>query len=333
MWRTLVLLAVLAQNVGAASAETAADFFRGKTISLIIASGEGGGYDISGRLTAEYLSKYIPGRPTVIARNMPGASGMRAADYMYNVAAQDGTVISIPQPTILLNRVVDPTARYEPQNFSWIARLSGPPSYGVVWHTAPVQSVMGAKQAALVMAAAQGPGMGSNVVMALNQLVGTKFTLVKGYRTVAESGLAMERGEVQGIASGSWEFYESRAWISRKDIEFLYVVALKRDQRIPDTPTIGEFGSDKADRDVLNTIAAGNEVGRSILAPPNVPAERVDALRRAFMEMVRDPDLIRETERRKVALEPMAGDVLQRLVTRAMDVTPEVAERARRTIR
>src|SRR5262249_16913807 len=157
-----------------------------------------------------------------------GASGMRAADYMYNVAAQDGTVISLPQPTMLLNRVVDPSARYEPQNFTWIGRLSGPPSYGVVWRTSPVQSVEGAKQAPLVIAAAQGPGMGSNVITALNQLVGTKFSLVKGYRTVAESGLAMERGEVQGISSGSWEFYESRAWISRKDISFLYVIALKR---------------------------------------------------------------------------------------------------------
>lgn len=333
MWIKPALVAVLASLAGAASAESAADFFRGKTISLIIGSGEGGGYDISGRLTAEYLSKYIPGHPTVIARNMPGASGMRAADYMYNVASQDGTVISLPQPTTLLNKVIEPAARYDPQTFNWIGRLSGPPSYGVVWHTAKVQSIEQAKRAELVIAAAQGPGTGSNVVLALNHLVGTKLALVKGYKSVSESGLAMERGEVQAISSGSWEFFEGKGWISQQMVRFLYVVALRRDPRLPDTPTIGDLATNAADRDVLNTIATASDIGRSILAPPNVPADRVETLRSAFMQMVRDPDLIRETERRKVALEPLAGNELQDLVTQAMRVSPEVAERARRTIR
>ena len=182
----------------------------------------------AGRLTAEFLSKYIPGHPTIIARNMPGASGMRAADYMYNVAAQDGTVISIPQPTLLLNKVVDPAARYEPQGFNWIGRLGALQTYGVVWHTAPAQSVEDAKRTELVMAAAQGPGTGSNVVMALNRLVGTKFKLVKGYKSGAESSLAMERGEVQGISSTSLEVLESKGWISGNNVKVLYVIGMTR---------------------------------------------------------------------------------------------------------
>jgi tripartite-type tricarboxylate transporter receptor subunit TctC len=327
------VVAILLSRAGNASAQTPADFYKGKTISLIIASGEGGGYDISGRLAAEHLSKYIPGHPTVIARNMAGASGMRAADYMYNVAAPDGTVICLPQPTMLLNKVLDPSARYDPQTFSWIGRMSGPPSYGVVSRTAPVQSVEGAKQSPVIMAAAQGPGTGSNVILALNRLVGTRFSLVKGYTTVAESGLAMERGEVQGISSASWEFLDSKGWIKSKAIQFLYVVALRRDSRIPDTPAIGDLASNKADRDVLNMIAAASGLGRALLAPPNVPADRMEVLRSAFMAMTHDPDLVGEAERRNVALEPMNGTALQQLVAHAMDVTPEVAERARRTIR
>ena len=177
---------LLLATVAVATADPVAEFYKGKTINLIIASGEGGGYDISGRLTAEYLSKYIPGHPTIIARNMPGASGMRAADYMYNVAAQDGTVISVPQPTLLLNKVVDPAARYEPHRFNWIGRLGALQTLGVVWHTAPALSVEDANRTELAMAAAQGPGTGSNVVMALNRLVGTKFKLVKGYKSGAE---------------------------------------------------------------------------------------------------------------------------------------------------
>ena len=219
-----VFLSTLSSTVGLA--DPIADFYKGKTVSLIIASAEGGGYDIAGRLIAEYLSRHIPGNPTVIARNMPGASGMRAADYVYNVAAQDGTVISIPQPTMLLNKVVDPSARYEPKGFNWVGRLSAPRTYGVVWHTAAVQSVERATAQELVLGAAQGPGMGSNVVMALNQLVGTKFVLVKGYKSVSESGLAMERGEVQGISSVSLEYLESKGWVAKKTVTFLYVVGM-----------------------------------------------------------------------------------------------------------
>jgi tripartite-type tricarboxylate transporter receptor subunit TctC len=326
-------LTVFGTATFAASAESVADFYKGKTVSLIIASAEGGGYDISGRVTAEYLSRHIPGRPTVIARNMPGASGMRAADYMYNVAAQDGTVISIPQPTMLLNKLVDPSARYDPQGFAWIGRLAPLKTYGVAWHAAPVQSVDRAKSQELVLAAAQGPGTGSNVVMALNQLVGTKFVLVKGYKSVSESGLAMERGEVQGISSTSWEYLESKGWIAGKRVTFLYVIGLKRDPKIPDARTMGEFAANNADRDVLNAIASASEIGRAILAPPNVPAERIGALRAAFDALARDPDFIRESARRKVDVEPLPGGDLQQMVVQSMDLTPDVAERTRRTIR
>ncbi|MBX9775572.1 MAG: hypothetical protein K2Y71_14395 [Xanthobacteraceae bacterium] len=286
---------LLGAMAGAACADPVAEFYKGKSINLIIASGEGGGYDISGRLTAEFLSKYIPGRPTIIARNMPGASGMRAADYMYNVAAQDGTVISIPQPTLLLNKIVDPAARYEPQGFNWIGRLGALQTLGVVWHTAPAQSVEDAKRIELAMAAAQGPGTGSNVILALNRLVGTKFKLVKGYKSGGESSLAMERGEVQGISSASLEVLEGKGWISGNNVTVIYVIGMTRSPKIPQARTLAELASTDADRTVLNAVANASDIGRSILAPPNVPAERVAALRKAFDALVADPDFIRES--------------------------------------
>jgi tripartite-type tricarboxylate transporter receptor subunit TctC len=258
---------------------------------------------------------------------------MRAADYMYNVAPQDGTVISIPQPTMLLNKVVDSAARYEPQDFNWIGRIGTLQTFGVAWNTAPAQSVEQAKQTELVMAAAQGPGTGSNVVMALNRLVGTKFTLVKGYKSVAESSLAMERGEVQGISSASWEVLESKGLISGEKVRFLYVIGIARNAKVPQARTLGELASTDADRAVLDSIASASDIGRSILAPPKVPAERVAALRRAFQELVHDPDFIRESDRRNAALEPLAGGVLQTMVNQSMNLTPEVVERIRRTIR
>jgi tripartite-type tricarboxylate transporter receptor subunit TctC len=328
-------MSVMAFLLSAASApdESVADFYKGKSINLIIASAEGGGYDISGRLIAAHLSKYIPGHPVVIPRNMAGASGMQAADYMYNVAAQDGTVICIPQPTMILNKVVEPSARYEPQAFGWIGRLASLQTIGVVWHTAPVQTVEAAKKGPLIMAAAQGNGSGANVLTALNRLVGTKFTMVKGYKSVSESGLAMERGEVQGISSTSWEYVESKGWIKQKDIGFLYIIGSERNPKIPDTPTINELASNNADRDVMRSISSAADIGRAILTPPNVPADRMEALRDAFASMLRDPDFIREAARRSLEVEPLAGNALQQVVRQAMDVTPDVAERTRRAIR
>ena len=323
-----VMLALLAPT--AAAADPVADFYKGRTISLIIGSGEGGGYDISGRLAAEFLSRYIPGHPTVVPQNMPGAAGIRAAEYMFRVAAQDGTALSLPQTTILMNKLVDAGALYQPEKFSWIGRFSTLKTYGVVWHTAPVQSVAAAKAAPLILGAAPGVGSGTIVTTALNQLVGTRLVAVHGYKSVSESGLAMERGEVQGIASTSWEYLQSKGWIGGKEIAFLYVVGLSRNPSTPDTPTIVELADKPEDRDVLRFIASGSEIGRAILAPPNVPAERIDALRTAFGQLMQDPDFIRASAQRKLAVEPLPGADLQRMVAASMSMSPKVAETVRR---
>ena len=236
-------------------------------------------------------------------------------------------------PTILLNRVLDPSARYAPQGFTWLGRIGALQTFGIVSRKSPVQTVAQAKVTEIPMGAAQGVGTGSNVIMALNGLVGTKFLLVKGYKSVSESGLALERGEVQGISSTSWEYLENKGWIARQEIGFLYVIGLARNPKIPDTPTIGELAGNDGDRDVLRAIASASDVGRALLAPPNIPPERAAALRQAFTAMMQDPEFVREASRRNVELEPLAGEPLQRLVVETMDVTPDVAERTRRVIR
>src|SRR5262249_9717340 len=143
----------------------------------------------------------------------------------------------------------------------------------------------------------------------------------------------MERGEVQGISSTSWEFLESKGWTSGNDVRFLYVIGMARDPKVPQVRTLGELASTDTDRIVLNSIASASDIGRSVLAPPNVPADRVAALRTALQELVRDPQFIRESERRNVALEPLAGGELQTMVQQSMSLTPDVVERIRQTIR
>src|SRR3954466_4606751 len=235
-------------------------------------------------------------------------------------------VVCIPQPTMILNKVVDHSARYEPEKFGWIGGLGSLQTLGVVWHTAPVQTIEAAKKEPLILAAAQGNGSGANVLTPLNRLVGTKFNMVKGYKSVSESGLAMERGGGQGISSTSWEYVDSKGWIKQKEVGFLYIIGSERNPKIPDTPTINELASNEADRAVMRSIASAADIGRAILTPPNVPSDRMDALRDAFANMLRDPDFLRDADRRSLEIGAMAGTELQKLILQAIDVTPEVAE-------
>src|SRR5215203_1237570 len=210
--------------------QSVADFYRGKTISLLVGSGEGGGFDLSGRLTAQFLNRYIPGNPTTVVQNMPGASGLRVAEYIYNVAPRDGTVIAITQPSVVQHKVVNPSARFNPVDYTWIGRLGSFVTYGVVWHTAPAQTVEEAKGKELILGAVGPSGPGAMLPAALNRLAGTKINIVKGYKSAAELGLAMERGELHGSGSSSWEYVHSKGWLDKKLARMLFTIGLSRSQ-------------------------------------------------------------------------------------------------------
>ena len=197
---------------GAASAETAAEFYKGKNVTLLIGSGEGGGYDRTGRLMASYLATYIPGKPVIVPRNMPGASSVRAATYFANVVKRDGTTLGLFQPTIVTNKLTTPEVEYAPDKFVWIGRFAAFTGFGVVWHTVPVKTIDDAKKREVIVAANSANGTGATVPWALNRLIGTKFDVVKGYKSSAATGLAMERGEAQGLGSTSYEYLASKGW-------------------------------------------------------------------------------------------------------------------------
>jgi tripartite-type tricarboxylate transporter receptor subunit TctC len=325
-------LIVLLSNPGHPLADDVADFYRGKTIRLVIGTGEGGGFDISGRIAAKYISRYIPGNPTVIPQNMPGAAGIRAAEYMYHVAPQDGSVLGITLQFILLNAIIDPTVRFAPDKFEWIGRFSSLITYGVVWHTAPAQTLEAAKKESLFLGAAPGVGPGVTVVTALNRLIGTKYKIVQGYTSGNESCLAMERGEIQGISSVSWELLNNRGWIDNKSVTFLYQNSLGRTPKVPGVPTIVDVVEDDSARAIMKLVASPSELGRAIMAPPKVPAERVLALRQAFDRLMQDQDFRREAEASGVELDSVPGGAVQKLVADAMAVSPAVVARARQVL-
>ncbi len=314
-------LATLAILVGAlclpaaAVADPVEDFYKGKTISLIIGSGPAGGYDLSGRLVAQHLPRFIPGNPTVVVRNMPGASSNVAALHVFNVAARDGTVLGMFQPTFVVEKLNDRSLKYEPGEFTWIGRVDTSTLVGIVTRASPVQTIADAKEKQAVLAGIGAAGTAATVPWALNQLIGTKFKVALGYTSSAEVGLAMDRGEADGTGSTSWDFLETKPeWLEQKKIGFLYTIALARYRAIPDIPTILELTDNEMDRKVLGLIASGSTIGRSLVGTPGIPPDRVAALQQAFQAMVKDPKFLADANARHLGVDPLSGPELQRIV-------------------
>jgi tripartite-type tricarboxylate transporter receptor subunit TctC len=329
--RSLVAGAALGLSAACAPAmaQSVADFYRGKTINLLVGSGEGGGFDLSARLTAQFIGKYIPGNPTVVVQNMPGASGLRVAENIYNIAPRDGTVVAITQPSLVLHKVVNPSARFNPLDYTWIGRIGSFVTYGVVWHTAPAQTIEEAKSKELILGAVGPSGPGAMLPTALNRLAGTRITIVKGYKSAAELGLAMERGELQGSGSSSWEYVKSKRWIENKLARILFTIGLSRSHYVPEVPTVVELVTDERGKNVMRLITSASEIGRAILAPPGIPADRANALREAFTQMVKDPEFIAESARRDLDVEPLAAADILKIVADDMKMSADVVEATR----
>jgi tripartite-type tricarboxylate transporter receptor subunit TctC len=321
-------LPVFAQIVAASTPAAAqpGEFYRGKTINLLVGSGEGGGFDLSARLSAPYLSRYIPGHPTIVVQNMPGASGLRAAEYMFNVAPRDGTAIAITQPSIVQHKVLTPAARFDPRTYTWIGRLGGFVTYGVVWHTAPVQTIEQAREREIILGAIGPSGPGAMLPTALNQLAGTKITVVKGYKSAADVGIAIERGELHGSGSASIEFVNSKGWLDKKQARLFFTIGLARSAKAPDAPTVVELARDERGKNIMRLAASASEIGRSIMAPPGLAPERAAILRQAYEQTVRDPDFIAESARRGLEVEPLAAAGLLKIVADDLSMSADVVD-------
>jgi tripartite-type tricarboxylate transporter receptor subunit TctC len=328
-WNICILTALSAVLVAATDAQAAeADFYAGKTVSLIIGSGEGAGYDLSGRLIAQHLRRFLPGNPTVVPRNMPGASSVRAAEYLYNVAPRDGTTLGWFQPTIVTNKVTDPGAKYQPEKFGWIGRLASNVTVGIVWHTAPAQTVEEAKRTKVFIAANGPTGAAAIVPWMLNRMIGTKFEVVTGYDSGNAEGLALERGEAQGIGSTSWEFLDAKAdWAREHKYRYLYTIDLVRHAKAPDAPSLLELAPTARDRDAMKLVGGVSGIGRSLVTTPSVPAERLAVLRQAFTAMLGDRQFLDDAAKRKVDIEPSPAAEVEKIVAEDIAMPPSVVER------
>jgi tripartite-type tricarboxylate transporter receptor subunit TctC len=312
-----------AQPAGAQEA-----FYKGKNISLIIASNTAGGYDTYGRLLARHLGTHLPGNPNVVVQNMPGAGGVRGANHLYNVAAKDGTVIGIFDQAVFLDQLLGvPGIRADAQKFNWIGRLVGNSAVLFAWHTAAVKKIEDALTQPLIVAAS---GSSSRLNWtALNTLVGTKFKLIVGYEGPSTAKIAMERGEVEAL-SLPWPVLrnENRDWLRDHKVSLLLQTGLQKNADLPDLPRMVDLAKNEDDRKVLEIFGGSSVVGRAFVAPPGLPKERVADLRRAFDEMVKSPEFLADVDRLHFDVDVMSGADMQTFFAQT-NYAPAVIERAR----
>ena len=327
--RMAAMLALL--QGGTALAQSPEAFFARKTITISIGYTAGGSYDLYGRLVARHLGKHIPGRPTVVAQNMPGIGSLKAASYIYELAPRDGTALGVVVESIALEQALaNPAALYDAAKLNYVGRVATSNNIFMQWHTSRVQSIADSQKFESSLAGT-GPGsIAETVPRLLNALAGTKFKLVSGYPASNEAMLAMERGEVEG-ASSSWAAVSvaKKEWLRDKKIKIILQTTPERIRELPDAPALPEIGATPEDKQVYQLYASGSAVGRAVIAPPELPAERLKALRDAFNLMVRDREFIADIQKLNVELDPLPGQAVQDLILRTLSVPQSVRERAK----
>ncbi len=318
---------------GAAQAQAPAvdSFYKGKTVELIIGYPPGGSNDVYARLLSTHLGKHIPGQPTVVARNMPGAGSFLAANHMASVAAKDGLSLAICAPTMALDEKLGTQGvRFKTAQYNWIGRISPLVNIVMVSKKSSVKTVADAQKAEVTLA---GTGVGSTVSIypnVMNNMFGTKYKLIMGYKGSNEAMLAVERGEVEGHST-AWEALKTAhpSWAPEGFVTIPVQFSLSRIAELPDVPTLMEFARNADEKRVLEAILNATEVGAAFFTTPGVPAERVSALRRAFDATMQDPEFKADVEKMRVGLHPLKGEDLQKLVAQVSDLPADITEQVR----
>lgn len=324
---------ILAAALLFCGAANAAEFYQGKQVTILVGFSTGGTYDATARLFARHLGKYLPGKPTVIVRNQPGAGSMIATNSLYASAPKDGTTLGVIGGGIVLEPLLgNPQANYDPRRFNWIGGRTRDHFLCLVWHTVPVQTLQDVMKRETIVGAT-GPGSRTlTYPRALNELLGTKFKVVAGYPGGNEITLALERGEVEGYCGWALGSIKTRApdWIRDGKIRPLAQFAMSKAADLPDVPLASDLARTDRERRAIEFFAADSVLAWPLVAPPDVPAERLAEIRAAFDATMKDPQLLAEAASQGLDVDPVSGDEITALVRRLYDTPPDVLELVRK---
>jgi predicted outer membrane repeat protein len=325
-----LIAAAIAIRPAAVRAQSVDEFFRTAPLSIYVGSGGGGGYDAIARLVARYMSRYLPGNPGFVIRNMPAAAGVQSANFIYNSAPRDGSAILAAQnASLMLPLYGSPVAHFDPRRFEWIGSTDKQQAVCVTWITSSIKTLEDAKKRDVPVAAtgiSAGPGIFPKI---LDALFGTRFKVISGYDT-GSMRLALEKGEVEGICGLAWQTYKAISfdWIEGHKLNVLLQMGLTKNAELRDVPLALDLLKDPDDRSVLELIVLVQEFGRPFLAPPGVPAERMAAYRQAFAAVLKDPEFRAESARQRMGIDPLDDREIEALLARAYAAPKPIRDRA-----
>jgi tripartite-type tricarboxylate transporter receptor subunit TctC len=324
---------VLLGNVVCGSAAAQADFYKGKTIELIASTGVGGGLDSNARIVARHLPKHIPGNPQIVVKNMPGAGHVRAANYIYNQAPKDGTTIGTLIPAFVMAQVLgrSDAIQFDAAQMPWLASTSASNGTLYVWKDTGVATVEDARKKTVLMG---GTGAGSYTTLyplVMNHVLGTQFKIISGYNSGAEVRLAMERGEVQGRAGNNFNSLKAEHGdlLRENKISIVVQIRLERDPEFKSIPLLTEFAKNEEERQILKLFSADVVIGRPFLTAPGVPNERVEILRKAFADLTKDPDYLKDSAQANLDVELVEGARIQKIVEELIATPADIVAKAK----
>jgi len=329
-----ILAAVAITGIGstAARADAVEDFYKGKTITIVTSTGAGGPFDLTARALARHMPRYIPGRPVMIVRNMPGGGHVLATNFMFTQADKDGTYIGTVNNSIPLHQVLDGRGvRFDARKFNWLGSTGTSNLLTVAWATSGIKRMADVMARELVTGAT---GVGSGTFIypnAMNVVLGSKFKIVMGYKSTTELDLALERGEVQARSGASLAgvLQERPAWIREHKVSVLTQVGATREKELPDVPLMSELAKTTEQRQVLTLISLPPALGRPFFTTPDVPADRVAALRKAFEATMKDEAFLKEARQLNLELNPFDGDRAAQIVNDTINSPPELIAKAK----
>jgi tripartite-type tricarboxylate transporter receptor subunit TctC len=320
----------LATGTVPVAAQSLASFYRSNGLKVIVAAGAGGGYDVYGRALARHIGTHLPGNPNVVAQNMPGADGLKATNYMFTVAPKDGSVIGNTYATMTLQPLFTTQGiQFDPLKLNWLGSMGKQNALCVTWATSAIRTIEDARAKVTTVSSTGAAGSRTTVPKILNEVLGTKFKVITGYDT-AGAALAVERGEVEGLCGVSYAtlMASNPHWLLDRKVNVLAQLAREKDLHVPDAPMVLDMVTNPNDHRLLDLMLVVQEVGRPVIAPPGLPADRLAVLRKAFAETMTDPAFAADAERLKLEIDPLDYHAIELLLRTAYAAPNDVVERA-----
>jgi tripartite-type tricarboxylate transporter receptor subunit TctC len=323
--------AVLLLLPAAGWSQSPSEFYKGRNLELYIGYSPGGAYDLYARLLARFMPKHIPGNPTIVPKNMAGAGSLVLANWLYNVAPKDGSTFgTIGRGTAFDPILGNPKAQFDGTKFTWLGSANNEVSVCVAWHTAGFTKFEELLTRELVVGGTGASADTDQFPKIMNGVLGTRFKIVTGYPGGNEVGLAMERGEVQGRCGWSWSSVKAthQKWYDEKRIHVLVQLALEKHRDLPGVPLVVDLAKNDEQRRILELIFARQVMGRPFLAPPGIPRERAEALRKAFIDTMNDQEFLSAAEKAQMEITPVLGEKVEKLVRDLYATPPDITRKA-----